>query len=114
LNSCKSAAPDDDLIAPAVPFAIEIADSIDDVDAISYAAQLYAAVTNGQSVKSAHLSGQASPGLFGLNGTDLATLAWAQDVDPVTTILVAPSTALGGSGNPSQQRVQRRLRIPWL
>lgn len=38
LNSCKSAVQIDDLVARVVPFAIGMADSIDDGDAINYAA----------------------------------------------------------------------------
>lgn len=93
LNSCKSAAHVDDLVAQIVPFAIGMADSIDDGDAISYAAQFYAAVANGQSIRASHLSGQAALELAGLDGAELPTLAWAQDVDPATTILVRPTTS---------------------
>jgi hypothetical protein len=92
LNACKSAAQIDNLVAQIVPFAIGMADSIEDGDAISYAAQFYAAVANGQSIKSSHLSGQAALELAGLEGSDLPTLAWAQGVDPAATILVKPAT----------------------
>lgn len=95
LNSCKSAAQTDSLVADVVPFAIGMADSIDDGDAINYAAQFYAAVANGQSINSAHLSGQAALELAGLGGAELPTLAHAADVDPTITILVSP---LDGSG----------------
>jgi hypothetical protein len=90
LNSCGSAGQIDSLVALVAPFAIGMADSIDDVDAINYAAQFYSAIANGQSVASAHLSGQAALDLAGLDGADLPTLAWAQDVDPRMTILVKP------------------------
>lgn len=66
LNSCKSAAQIDDLVDQVVPFAIGMADSIDDADAINYAAQFYAAIANGQSVNSAHLAGQVRLKLDGL------------------------------------------------
>ncbi len=91
LNSCRSAAQIDDLVAQVVPFAIGMADSIEDADAISYAAQFYAAVANGQSSNSSHLSGQAALELAGLDSADLPTLAWAPDVDPSTTVLVKPT-----------------------
>lgn len=90
LNSCKSAGQIGDLVADVAPFAIGMADSIDDGDAINYAAQFYAAIANGQSINSAHLSGQAALELAGLSGADLPTLAWAPDVDPSTAILVQP------------------------
>jgi hypothetical protein len=93
LNSCKSAAQIDDLVAQIVPFAIGMADSIDDGDAINYAAQFYAAIANGQSIRASHLSGLAALELAGLDGAELPTLAWAQDVDPATTILVRPTTS---------------------
>jgi hypothetical protein len=68
-----------------------MADSIDDGDAINYAAQFYAAIANGQSISSSHLSDQAAHELAGLDGADLPTLAWSQDVDPTRTILVQPT-----------------------
>ncbi|MEX1077799.1 MAG: hypothetical protein WED09_01655 [Homoserinimonas sp.] len=65
-----------------------MADDIDDGDAIRYAAQFYAAVANGQSIHSAHLSGQAALQLAGFDGADLPTLAWSEGVDPAATLLV--------------------------
>ena len=91
LNSCRSAAQIDDLVTHVVPFAIGMADSIEDADAISYAAQFYAAVANGQSLNSSHLSGQAALELAGLGSADLPTLAWAPEVDPSAAVLVAPA-----------------------
>ena len=88
LNSCKSAVQIDDLVTQVVPFAIGMADSIGDGDAINYAARFYATIANGQSIKSSHLAGQAALELAGLDGAELPTLAWAQGVDPATTILV--------------------------
>lgn len=93
LNSCKSAAQVDDLVAQVAPLAIGMADSIEDCDAISYAARFYAAIANGQSIKASHLSGQAALELAGLDSAELPTLAWAQDVDPATTLLVKPATS---------------------
>lgn len=93
LNSCHSAAQLEDLVVDVAPFAIGMADSIDDVDAINYAAQFYAAVANGQSIYSAHLSGQAALQLSGLDGADLPTLAAADDADPASAVLVKPTAA---------------------
>ena len=64
---------------------------IDDGDAINYAAQFYASIANGQSVRSAHLSGQAALEMAGLDGAELPTLAAAADVDPGAAILVKPA-----------------------
>lgn len=89
LNSCHSAAQIDNLTAT-VPFAIGMSDEIGDTDAITYAAQFYAAVANGQSIEAAHASGQAAVELAGLPDHDLPTLACASDVDPRAAILVKP------------------------
>lgn len=91
LNSCHSASQIDGLVEKVAPFAIGMSDSIGDNDAINYAAQFYAAVANGQSIRSAHLSAQAALELAGLEGADLPTLAWAQDTDPAAAILVRPA-----------------------
>jgi hypothetical protein len=91
LNSCHSAHQVRGVVEQVAPFAIGMADEIGDGDAISYAAQFYAAVANGQSIHSAHLSGQAALQLAGLAGAELPTLAWADDVDPTTAVLVRPA-----------------------
>lgn len=91
LNSCRSAGQIDALVEDIVPFAIGMVDSIDDGDAINYAAQFYAAVANGQSIRSAHLSGRAALELAGLDGAELPTLAWASGFDPATAVLVHPT-----------------------
>jgi hypothetical protein len=95
LNSCNSAGQLERLIEEGVaPFAIGMADEVEDVDAIIYAAQFYAAVANGQSIHSAHLSGQAALELAGADGADLPTLASAQDTDAAFAWLVKPPAAL--------------------
>lgn len=91
LNSCGSAAQIEDLVTRVVPFAIGMSDSIDDADAINFAAQFYAAIANGQSISASHLSGQAALELAGLPGADLPTLAFSADVDPTATVLVIPA-----------------------
>lgn len=91
LNSCNSASQTDGLVETVVPFAIGMADEIEDGDAIVYAAQFYAAVANGQSIKAAHLSAQAALELAGLSTAELPTLAFAPDVDPAAAILVKPA-----------------------
>ncbi len=90
LNACHSASQIQRLVDGVVPFAIGMSDEIEDADAITYAAQFYAAVANGQSVKSAHLSAQAALELAGLEVGDLPTLACALNVDPRAAILVQP------------------------
>jgi hypothetical protein len=90
LNSCNSAAQIDYLVESVAPFAIGMADEIADGDAITYAARFYAGIANGQSIHSAHLSGQAALELAGLSGAELPTLAYADEVDPTTAVLVKP------------------------
>lgn len=91
LNSCNSASQIDALVDRVVPFAIGMAEEINDGDAINYAAQFYAAIANGQSINSAHLAAKVRLELDGLDGAELPTLAWAPDVDPAATILVKPT-----------------------
>lgn len=91
LNSCGSAAQIRALVENVAPFAIGMSDEIDDADAITYATQFYAAVANGQSVLTAHLSAVAALELAGLAGAALPTMDHADDVDPATTILVRPA-----------------------
>ena len=94
LNSCNSASQIENLVSGPVPFAIGMAAEIDDGDAINYAAQFYAAIANGQSIWSAHMSGRAALELAGLSGVDLPTLASAPNVDPVNTVLVTGTLSL--------------------
>lgn len=91
LNACNSVGQIHQLVERVVPFAIGMADEIEDADAITYAAQFYASVANGQSIQSAHLTGQAALELAGLAGAELPTLASALDVDPSTAVLVQPA-----------------------
>lgn len=90
LNSCNSAAQIDELVATVTPFAIGMADSIEDADAITYAARFYANIANGQSIQAAHRAGQAALELAGHDSAILPTLASAADADPSTTVLVTP------------------------
>lgn len=91
LNSCKSAPQARALVEGVVPFAIGMADSIGDGDAITYAARFYATVANGQSIASSHAAGQAALDLAGLDSAELPVLEWADDVDPSAVVMVRPS-----------------------
>ncbi|MFJ5842730.1 hypothetical protein ACIQGO_39405 [Streptomyces shenzhenensis] len=90
LNACHSAAQIGDLVE-VVPFAIGMADKIDDTDAITYAARFYAAVANGQSIEAAHNMGRAKLELDGLPSHELPTLECAPDVVAAGAFLVKPS-----------------------
>ena len=67
-----------------------MSDSIEDADAINYAAQFYAATANGQSIHSSHASARAALELAGLEMFDLPTLACAAGADAAMTFLVMP------------------------
>lgn len=90
LNSCNSAPQAGALTNDVIPFAIGMADEIDDGDAISFSAQFYAAVANGQSLQAAYDVAKAGLELAGLSGSELPTLFHRVDVDPGTTFLVRP------------------------
>ncbi|MFE5973720.1 hypothetical protein ACFQ64_16365 [Streptomyces sp. NPDC056460] len=89
LNACRSAAQLPDLVE-VVPFAIGMADEIDDTDAITYAARFYASVADGQSIEVAHEMSRAKLHLDGLPGHELPTLECAADVDAAAAFLVKP------------------------
>lgn len=88
LNSCGSKSQAEALVRNVVPFAIGMTDDIDDGSAISFAAQFYAAVANGQSIWSALESGRAALLLTGLDGSELPSLVHSQDADPRSAVLV--------------------------
>lgn len=90
LNSCNSASQIEGLVSVVTPFAIGMADSIDDADAINYAAWFYAAIANGQSINAAHLAGRSALELAGLDSATLPILAAADDADATAAILVQP------------------------
>jgi ribosomal protein L35AE/L33A len=90
-NSCDSASQAEKLVGEEIPFAIGMTAAIGDADAINYAAQFYAAVADGQSIRASHLSGQAALQLAGLPGADLPTLFHAPDVDAKTCLVTPPA-----------------------
>lgn len=90
LNACDSVGQLPLLVGHVAAFAIGMSAEIEDADAINYAAQFYAAIANGHSIMSAHLSGRAALELAGLPGVDLPTLGSAEGADASTTILVKP------------------------
>ncbi|MFB6548828.1 hypothetical protein [Streptomyces sp. NPDC056405] len=92
LNSCDSA-PQAARLVDTVPLAIGMSASIGDIDAITYAARFYAAVADGQSIRSAHAQGRVAIEMAGLLDHDLPTLFHADDVDPSAAMLVVPPTA---------------------
>lgn len=99
LNSCESAAQLEHLVESTVPFAVGMADPINDGDAIVFAARFYAYIANGQSLSSAVAAGCVALEMAGLEGSELPVLVHAADADPSGFILVqAPESALDGTG----------------
>lgn len=92
LNSCNSASQADDLVEEVVPFAIGMASSIDDRDAIRFAARFYASIAEGQSIHSSYRVAKSDLELSGANGADLPTLSCSSDVDPSVIKLVQGPT----------------------
>ncbi len=90
LNACDSAGYLPTFVPDVVPFAIGMSAEIDDIDAINYAAQFYAAIANGQSIGSAHRSGRAALQLAGLPGAELPVLENRSGADPSLAVLVEP------------------------
>lgn len=90
LNSCSSADQAYGLIEGIVPFAIGMADEIEDHAAIGYAARFYGAIADGQSIAGAHNVARVALELEGIDDHDLPTLAVADGFDAATTILVTP------------------------
>lgn len=96
LNSCCSARQAQGLVdGEVVPFAVGMADEIDDADAITFAARFYAALADGQSIGSAYRLGRSALELAGVSGSELPTLAAIPDVDAFVTVLVKPSPVDG-------------------
>ncbi|MFB6825876.1 hypothetical protein ACFCXA_30325 [Streptomyces virginiae] len=89
LNSCHSAAQSKRLVET-VPFAIGMADEVDDTDAINYAARFYTSVADGQSIQAAHMMGRAIVEMTGSPDHELPVLTCASDVDPSEAFLVQP------------------------
>lgn len=87
LNSCSSAA-QLEALNEIVPFGIGMADEVTDVDAINYAAWLYASIANGQSIAAAHRAGVAKLELDGVEGAELPTLRAASGAEPASVKLV--------------------------
>jgi hypothetical protein len=90
LNSCSSADQAYGLVDGIVPFAIGMADEIEDHAAIGYAARFYGAIANGQSISGAHNVARVALELEGIDGHDLPILAVADGFDAGATVLVTP------------------------
>lgn len=90
LNACNTASQAIRLAGSVVPFSVGMSAEIEDGDAINYAARFYAAITDGESIRSADAAGRAALEMAGLTGHELPTLAHAADADPSMAVLVVP------------------------
>lgn len=89
LNSCHSAA-QIEYLTSFIPFAIGMADKIDDKAAVKYAARFYASVANGQSIQAAHALGRVAIDTAGLPTHELPTLRSAPGFEAADAFLVKP------------------------
>lgn len=89
LNACETLH-GADLLLPAVPVVIAMADSIDDTAAIVFARRFYAAIASAQPVGIALAQAQAAMRLTALEDADLPQVAVRDDVDADALVLVRP------------------------
>jgi hypothetical protein len=89
LNACKTQAQLQGLVR-VVPIAVGMSGSIGDPAAIAFASRFYAALADGQSVKSAFRLARVQLAGMGLPDADLPVLEHAPGVDPADVKLVAP------------------------
>jgi hypothetical protein len=89
LNACESLDGADDLLKT-VPVIIGMADTIDDVAAITFASFFYGAVAAAQSVQAALDQAKLAMEATSLGDATLPTIRTRDDIDPSTLILVTP------------------------
>ncbi len=89
LNACESLA-GADLLLPAVPVVIAMADTIDDTAAIVFARRFYAAIASAQPVGIALAQARAAMRLTTPEDADLPQVAVRDDVDADQLVLVRP------------------------
>lgn len=89
LNACNSEPHLNRLVGSALA-AVGMSDRIDDEAAIAFAARLYAAIADGQSLRSAFQLAKVAMEMSGLPNADLPVLAHAPSVDPGALVLVSP------------------------
>lgn len=82
LNSCKSANQLTEIVGDAVPFAVGMLDSVNDVAAITFAERFYATIANGQSFYSAVASAKAYLSILNMSDSELPFIACAPNADP--------------------------------
>ena len=88
LNSCKSAGQLAAIVGDEIPFAIGMLDSVEDENAINFAARFYASIANGQSLGSSVSTAQAYLRMKGFQDSELPFLEHAIDADSKSLFLV--------------------------
>ena len=99
LNACETLA-GADILLPAIPVVIAMADSIDDTAAIVFARSFYAAIASAQPVGIALAQAQVVMRLTSPDGADLPQVIVRNDVDITALVLVHPPGAVPRA-NPS-------------
>jgi len=89
LNACDTL-DGADILLPAVPVVIAMADNIADASAITFAARFYSAIASAQSVGAALEQAKAAMEAASLDGSDLPEIAAREDVDVDQLLLVKP------------------------
>lgn len=92
LNACETLH-GADLLLPAIPVVIAMAETIDDTAAIVFARRFYAAIASAQPVGIALAQAQAAMRLTTPEDADLPQVAVRDDVDADELVLVRPSSA---------------------
>ncbi|SHN52761.1 CHAT domain-containing protein [Geodermatophilus obscurus] len=110
LNACETLH-GADLLLPAVPVVIAMADTIDDTAAIVFARRFYAAIASAQPVGIALAQAQAAMRLTTPEDADLPQVAVRDDVDPDELVLVRPPGATP-SADPSLVLLQEHGLSP--
>lgn len=97
LNACHSLA-GAEILLPAVPVVVAMADSIDDTAAIGFARRFYAAVASAQSVRVALDQATLVMEATALEDADLPQLQVREDIDVADLVLVRPAGAPAARG----------------
>ncbi len=110
LNACETLA-GAELLLPAVPVVVAMADTIDDTAAIVFARRFYAAIASAQPVGKALSQAQAAMRLTTPEDADLPQVVFRDDVDPDDLVLVRPQGA-ELARDPSIALLQERGLVP--
>lgn len=111
LNACETR-DGADLLLPAVPVVIAMADTIDDTAAIVFARRFYAAIASAQPVGIALAQAQAAMRLTTPEDADLPQVVVRDDVDADGLVLVRPAGAIPAAPDPEVVLLQEHGLSP--